>query len=152
MQIEIAPCQASEAVDRQASAALRVVTRGRGMLDLTPTLLRWLEGLAVGDGVLTLFCRHTSASLTVQENADPRVQADLLDALDRLAPAGAGWRHDEEGPDDMPAHVKASLTDASLSIPVARGRLLLGTWQAVYLVEHRQRPHRRDLRLHYLGS
>ncbi len=138
-------------VTRQASATLTVETGGRGALDLTQTLARWLGEIDGEEGALTLFCRHTSASLTVQENADPRVRADLLDALDRLAPDDLPWRHDDEGPDDMPAHVKTSLTDASLTLPVAGGCLLLGTWQAVYLLEHRTRPHRREVRLLFVG-
>jgi len=138
-------------VTHQASAVLTVETAGRGTLDLTQALACWLGEIGVEEGALTLFCRHTSASLTVQENADPRVQADLLDALDHLAPEGLPWRHDDEGPDDMPAHVKTSLTDCSLTLPVAGGRVLLGTWQAVYLLEHRTRPQRREVRLLFVG-
>ncbi len=138
-------------ITRQASARLWVSTAGPGFTDLTAALQQWLSELQAEEGSVTLFCRHTSASLTVQENADPRVQADLEDALDRLAPADAGWRHDDEGPDDMPAHVKSSLTDASITIPVSGGTPLLGTWQAVYLIEHRASPHRREIRLHFLG-
>ena len=100
---------------------------------------------------MTLFIRHTSASLTIQENADPSVLEDLTTALDRLAPEHAGWRHDTEGPDDMPAHVKTMLTATSLHIPVLRGELALGTWQAVYLIEHRTRPHRREIVLQFAG-
>ena len=101
---------------------------------------------------MTLFIRHTSASLTIQENADPSVLEDLMTALDRLAPENAGWTHDTEGPDDMPAHVKTMLTAASLQIPVLNGKLALGTWQAVYLIEHRSRPHRREIVLQFMGS
>ncbi|MEQ8653754.1 MAG: secondary thiamine-phosphate synthase enzyme YjbQ [Kiloniellales bacterium] len=126
-------------VSRQASASLSVETRGCEAIDLTPTLENWLHSLGVRDGALTLFCRHTSASLTVQENADPRVQSDLIDALEALAPQSRDWRHAQEGPDDMPAHVKTSLTDASLTVPDG-------------LLEHRCHPHRRDVRLHFLGS
>ncbi len=139
-------------VTRQASARLRASTGGAGFTDLTTAVSDWLSGLPAGEGSVTLFCRHTSASLTVQENADPRVQADLEDALARLAPETADWRHDDEGPDDMPAHVKSCLTDASLTIPVRGGRPLLGTWQAVYLIEHRASPHSREIWLHYLGT
>ena len=101
---------------------------------------------------MTLFIRHTSASLTIQENADPSVLDDLMTALDRLAPEDTGWSHDTEGPDDMPAHVKTILTAASLQIPVLNGKLALGTWQAVYLIEHRARPHRREIVLQFVGS
>ena len=101
---------------------------------------------------MTLFIRHTSASLTIQENADPSVLADLTTALDRLAPENAGWRHDTEGPDDMPAHIKTMLTATSLQIPVLDGELALGTWQAIYLIEHRARPHRREIVLQFAGA
>ena len=101
---------------------------------------------------MTLFIRHTSASLTIQENADPLVLDDLMTALDRLAPEDAGWTHDTEGPDDMPAHVKTMLTAASLHIPVLKGELALGTWQAIYLVEHRTHPHRREIVLQFIGA
>lgn len=111
-----------------------------------------LEDGGAGDGLLTLFVRHTSASLTIQENASPEVRDDLVDALDRLAPRDAGWRHDDEGSDDMPAHVKSVLTGVSVAVPVIGGRLALGTWQAIYLVEHRDRPHRRSLVAHFIGS
>ena len=102
--------------------------------------------------MLTLFIRHTSASLTIQENADPSVLKDLTTALDRLAPENAGWTHDTEGPDDMPAHVKTMLTSASLQIPVLDGALALGTWQAIYLIEHRARPHRREIVLQFMAA
>jgi secondary thiamine-phosphate synthase enzyme len=101
---------------------------------------------------VTLFIRHTSASLTIQENADPTVLVDLTTALNRLAPENAGWRHDTEGPDDMPAHIKTMLTATSLHVPVLRSALALGTWQAVYLVEHRARPHRREVVLQFIGA
>ena len=101
---------------------------------------------------MTLFIRHTSASLTIQENADPSVLDDLTTALGRLAPENAGWSHDTEGPDDMPAHIKAMLTATSLQIPVLTGELALGTWQAIYLVEHRRRPHRREVVLQFIGQ
>jgi len=103
------------------------------------------------EGAVTLFIRHTSASLTIQENADPTVLEDLTTALDRLAPEDAGWRHDTEGPDDMPAHVKTMLTATSLHIPVLKSELMLGTWQAIYLIEHRSRPHRREIVLQFAG-
>lgn len=136
---------------RQALGRLTVETRGRGFTDATARLAAWLAEIAARDGLLTVFIRHTSASLTIQENTDPDVLADLADALDRLAPADARWRHDLEGPDDMPAHVKTSLTGVSLQIPVRDGRMELGTWQAVYVAEHRAAPHGRSLALHYLG-
>jgi secondary thiamine-phosphate synthase enzyme len=100
----------------------------------------------------TLFTRHTSASLTIQENADPSVLDDLLTALDRLAPQDGGWTHDTEGPDDMPAHIRTMLTSSSLQIPVAQGKLMLGTWQAIYLIEHRARPHRREIVAQFMGA
>ncbi|HSG94664.1 MAG TPA: secondary thiamine-phosphate synthase enzyme YjbQ [Afifellaceae bacterium] len=133
-------------------ATLAVRTAGRGMTDITHVLADFLRQAAAADGLLTLFIRHTSASLTIQENADPDVQADLLDALDHLAPEGFGWRHTSEGRDDMPAHVKAMLSDISLAIPVAGGRLQLGTWQGVYVIEHRSRPHRRELLTYFIGG
>jgi secondary thiamine-phosphate synthase enzyme len=131
---------------------LALRTRPRAMHDLSAAIQERLERLGAGDGLLTAFVRHTSASLTIQENADPDVQADLLDALDRLAPAGPIYRHSVEGPDDMPAHIKTVLTATSLGIPVLRGRLLLGIWQALYLVEHRAQPHQREIVLHFAGT
>lgn len=136
----------------QTVGEIAVDTAGPGFIDVTDRLARWLAEAGAGDGLLTVFIRHTSASLTIQENADPDVQADLVDALARLAPAGAGYRHGIEGPDDMPAHVKSALTATSLSVPVAGGRMSLGTWQAIYVIEHRNRPHRRSLALHFLGT
>ncbi len=129
-----------------------VDTSGQGFTDLTATIDRWLRELLAADGVVLAFVRHTSASLTVQENADPTVRSDLLTALDRLAPEDGGWRHRSEGPDDMPAHVKSMLTTTSLSLPVVDGRLGLGTWQAVYLIEHRHEPHRREIILQFMGT
>lgn len=137
---------------RQALARVTVETSGPGLVDVTSAAAAFLTGAGAGDGLLTVFMRHTSASLTIQENASPEVLRDLVDALDRLAPRDAPWRHDDEGPDDMPAHVKTMLTGASLGVPVLDGRLALGTWQAIYLVEHRDRPHRRQMVLHYCGS
>lgn len=131
---------------------LAIRTRPRSMLDISPAVQERLETFGAGDGLLTAFIRHTSASLTIQENADPDVQADLLDALDRLAPAGPLYRHSVEGPDDMPAHVKTALTGTSLAVPVLRGRLMLGTWQALYVVEHRARAHTREVVLHFSGT
>lgn len=131
--------------------SLTVETRGRGFTDVTEAVREWLNGIDAGDGLLTVFIRHTSASLAVQENADPDVQSDLLAALDRLAPENAPYRHTVEGPDDMPAHIKALITSVVVSIPVAEGDIMLGTWQAVYLIEHRTAPQRRDLALMFIG-
>ena len=133
-------------------ASLAVETAGRGMTDITRAIAEFLRHAGAAEGLLMLFIRHTSASLTIQENADPDVQADLLDALDHLAPGEFGWRHSSEGPDDMPAHVKAMLSDVSLSVPVAGGRMQLGTWQGIYLIEHRSRPHRRELLACFIGE
>jgi len=108
--------------------------------------------LEAAEGQVTLFIRHTSASLTIQENADPTVLKDLTVALDRLAPENAGWSHDTEGPDDMPAHIKTMLTATSLQIPVITGKLALGTWQAIYLIEHRRHPHRREIVVQFVGK
>lgn len=130
---------------------LFVETAGRGFTDITAAAREWLTGMGAGDGLLTLFIRHTSASLTVQENADPDVQADLLSALDRLAPENAPYLHTVEGPDDMPAHIKSLITSVVISVPVANGDMMLGTWQALYLIEHRTAPHRRDISLMFLG-
>lgn len=135
-----------------ASSLLTVQTPGCGFIDLTSEAAKFVAEVRARDGALTLFIRHTSASLTIQENADPDVQRDLMTALERLAPDDAGWVHDTEGPDDMPAHVKAMLTGISLHVPVAGGRMMLGTWQGLYLVEHRRRPHGREIVLQFIGS
>jgi len=142
----------STAVDTVATATIEVETRGPGFTDITREAVSFLQQSSAGDGALLAFVRHTSASLTIQENADPDVQTDLLTALNRLAPANAGWVHDTEGPDDMPAHVKTMLTGVSLHVPVTDGRLALGTWQGLYLVEHRARPHRREVLLQFVGN
>jgi secondary thiamine-phosphate synthase enzyme len=134
------------------SSTLTVQTSGRGFVDLTAEIARFVRDAGAIEGTVTLFIRHTSASLTIQENADPSVLKDLTTALDRLAPEGAGWSHDTEGPDDMPAHVKTMLTATSLQIPVLDGELALGTWQAIYLIEHRARPHRREIVLQFAGK
>jgi len=134
------------------SSLLTVRTSGRGFTDLTAEVARFVDAAGAKEGAVTLFIRHTSASLTIQENADPTVLLDLTTALDRLAPEGAGWRHDTEGPDDMPAHVRSMLTAASLQIPVLKRELALGTWQAIYLIEHRRRPHAREIVLQFTGS
>lgn len=136
----------------QRHGRLGVETRGRGFTDVTARVARQLGEWNVADGLVTLFLRHTSASLVVQENTDPDVLADLADALDRVAPVRLPYRHGLEGPDDMPAHIKAMVTGVSLSIPVEAGRMALGTWQAVYVTEHRAQAHRREIALHYIGS
>ena len=133
------------------SSLLTVQTSGRGFTDLTAEVAKFVRDAGAREGAVTLFIRHTSASLTIQENADPSVLRDLTTALDRLAPENAGWSHDTEGPDDMPAHVKTMLTATSLHIPVLKGELALGTWQAIYLIEHRRRPHRREFILQFAG-
>ena len=143
---------ATEGQIGQAFETLAVETRGPGLSDQTAPVRAWLDRIGAGDGLLTLFIRHTSASLLIQENADPDVHTDLLEALERLAPRDHAYVHDVEGPDDMPAHIKSALTATSLSIPVKAGRMLLGTWQGIYVVEHRDRPHRREVVLHYLGT
>lgn len=140
------------AVERIARARLTVQTSGPGFTDLTAGLVGFLADSEAKDGALTIFIRHTSASLTIQENADPDVRRDLMDTLDRLAPQNAGYRHGMEGPDDMPAHIRTMLTDVSLTVPVRNGGLDLGTWQSVYLVEHRARPHERAIDLVFVGS
>ena len=135
-----------------ASSLFAVQTSGRGFVDLTAEIARFVRDAGAIEGMVTLFIRHTSASLTIQENADSSVLADLTTALGRLAPENAGWSHDTEGPDDMPAHVKAMLTTTSLQVPVMEGELMLGTWQAIYLIEHRLRPHRRAIVLQFVGA
>jgi secondary thiamine-phosphate synthase enzyme len=135
-----------------ASATLHVDTPGAGFTDITRHAANFIAQAGACDGVLLAYLRHTSASLTIQENADPDVQTDLTAALDRLAPEQAPWIHDVEGPDDMPAHVKAMLNGVSLHVPVTGGALALGTWQGLYLVEHRRRPHSREVILQFVGS
>jgi secondary thiamine-phosphate synthase enzyme len=137
---------------RQAQHTLLVHSRGRGLVEFTGEAAGWLDSVEAGDGLLTLFCRHTSASLLVQENADPDVRTDLEAFFDRLAPEGGDYVHDAEGPDDMPAHIRAALTQTQLSIPVSEGRMALGTWQGIYLFEHRRAPHGRKVALHYIGE
>ena len=133
-----------------ATATLRVQTRGAGLTEITGEAKSFIARANAGEGALFVFLRHTSASLTIQENADPDVQVDLVSALDRLAPEDAPWIHDVEGPDDMPAHVKAMLNGVSLHIPVTDGQLALGTWQGLYLVEHRRKPHSREVVLQFI--
>lgn len=133
---------------------LTVATRGRGLVEVTGEVLGWVADQGIAAGLLTVWCRHTSASLLVQENASPDVRDDLEDFFRRLVPDGGGgrYRHEDEGPDDMPAHIRAALTQTQLSIPVRDGRPVLGTWQGIYLYEHRSRPHRRELVLHLIGA
>ncbi len=133
---------------------LMVATRGRGLVEVTDPVLEWVARQGIATGLLTVWCRHTSASLLVQENASPDVRADLEDFFRRLVPDGGGGRyqHEDEGPDDMPAHIRAALTLTQLSIPVQGGRPVLGTWQGIYLYEHRTSPHRRELVLHLIGG
>jgi secondary thiamine-phosphate synthase enzyme len=139
-------------VNNIVTSRMAVETSGRGFVNVTPEVAKFLREAGAREGQATLFVRHTSASLTIQENADPSVLTDLATALDRLAPENAGWTHDAEGPDDMPAHVKTMLTATSLQIPVLNGELALGTWQAIYLIEHRARPHRREIVLQFIGG
>ena len=135
-----------------ASATLQIESGGTGLIEITRDVAAFVDEIAVGEGTLLVYLRHTSASLTIQENADPDVRRDLLTALDRLAPEDAPWVHDVEGPDDMPAHVKAMLSGVSLHVPVSAGKLALGTWQGIYLIEHRRAPHRREVVLQFIGS
>lgn len=137
---------------RQAAAVLAFQTPGRDLLEITGEVCGWVLDSGITLGTLTLFCQHTSASLTINENAAPAVRRDLLRWLERIAPEHAGYEHDDEGPDDMPAHIKAMVTGNSLVIPVAQGRPMLGTWQGIYLAEHRARPHTRHVALHIVGE
>ena len=138
---------------RQASHALTVETGGPGLVEITREVRGWVRGEGVATGLLTLFCRHTSASLLIQENADPDVRADLERYFATIAPEAPGrYVHEDEGPDDMPAHLRTALTQVQLTIPVGGGDLLLGRWQGIYLFEHRRRPHRREIALHLLGD
>jgi secondary thiamine-phosphate synthase enzyme len=138
---------------RQAQQKLTVATRGRGLVEITGDARAFLRASGLALGQLTVFCRHTSASLLIQENADPSVLTDLMAFFDRLAPEGQGlYSHENEGPDDMPAHLRAALTASSLVIPFADGGFLLGAWQGIYLFEHRRAPHRREVILHAVGE
>jgi secondary thiamine-phosphate synthase enzyme len=137
---------------RQAQRTLTVQTPGQGLHEITREVAAFAAGAGMTAGLLTLFCRHTSASLLIQENADPDVRRDLEDWVARLAPESASYRHQDEGPDDMPAHLRTALTAVQLSIPLIGGRVALGAWQGIYLFEHRARPHRREVVLHLLGE
>lgn len=137
---------------RTAQASFTIDTTGRGLTEITGRIADWVAQGGFETGVLHVFCRHTSASILINENAAPAVQRDLLAWLDRAAPEDGGYEHDSEGPDDMPAHVKTLLTGSGLTIPVGGGRLLLGTWQGVFLAEHRRRPHRRDIVVTLIGE
>lgn len=137
---------------RQALHRLTIPTNGQKLVAVSEPIRRWVMEQQVVTGLLTIWCRHTSASLLVQENADPDVRADLEAFFRRLVPEGAGYRHEDEGPDDMPAHIKSALTQTQLSIPVDDGGLVLGTWQGIYLFEHRAAPYRRELVLHLIGE
>jgi secondary thiamine-phosphate synthase enzyme len=137
---------------KQAIHTLQIATSGQALYDITRPISAWIGQQGIGTGLLTVWCRHTSASVIVQENADPDVQADLLDFFRRVVPEGGHYRHDAEGPDDMPAHIKTALTQTSLSIPVQHGAPVLGTWQAIYLFEHRSEPQTRRVVLHFFGA
>eukprot|EP01035_Chromulina_nebulosa_P039869 gene39869-biopygen26705 len=137
---------------RQASGELEIGTRRAGLTEFTASVLDWVAESGIATGLLTLFVRHTSASLLIQENAAPAARRDLEAYFARIAPESDGYEHDDEGPDDMPAHLRAALTATSLSIPVAGGRPVLGTWQGIYLFEHRRAPQRRRVALHLIGS
>ena len=137
---------------QQAAYTFEVTTRGQGLYECTSAISQWVRQQQMQTGLLTVFCRHTSASLLIQENADPTVRVDLKAYFDRLAPEDGPYEHDSEGPDDMPAHLKTALTQVQLSIPLVNGKLVLGTWQGIYLFEHRAHPHRREIVLHLMGA
>jgi secondary thiamine-phosphate synthase enzyme len=138
---------------RQVLHTLHIQTNGKGLIEISAEVSGWLSTQKISMGILTIFCRHTSASLLVQENADPDVQTDLENFFERIAPEDSRrYVHQTEGSDDMPAHIRAALSQTQLAIPVASGRLVLGTWQGIYLFEHRRRPHRREVVLHLLGE
>lgn len=136
----------------QKTTILTIQTPGKSLTECTVEISEWVGGTGITEGLLTLFIRHTSASLLIQENAAPEVQDDLIAYFDKLAPEGPHYAHDSEGPDDMPAHLKSALTQTHLAIPVIDGRLALGTWQGIYLFEHRRRPHQREIALHLAGE
>ena len=137
---------------RQATALLSLETPGQGLHEFTREAVSWVSSQGMDEGLLTLFCRHTSCSLLIQENAAPAARRDLERWVARIAPESSGYEHDDEGPDDMPAHLRAAITAVQLSIPLIGGRLALGTWQGIYLFEHRRAPHRRSIALHLIGE
>jgi secondary thiamine-phosphate synthase enzyme len=137
---------------RQSTTQITIDTRRQGLVDITAPIRRWVDAQAMQSGLLTVFCRHTSASLLIQENAAPEVRTDIEAYFARIAPESSSYLHDDEGPDDMPAHLRAALTQVQLSIPVIDATLALGTWQGIYLFEHRRRPHGRSLALHLIGD
>jgi secondary thiamine-phosphate synthase enzyme len=137
---------------RQAEHQLSIATNGKGLVEITHEVKRWVAEQGIATGLLTLYCRHTSASLLIQENADPDVQTDLANFFEEIAPETRPYVHDTEGPDDMPAHIRTALTHTSLSIPVISGKLALGIWQGIFLIEHRRAPHTREVALHLIGE
>ena len=138
---------------RQAAGCVAIETLRQGLVEMTREIGFWVAAQEMTIGLLTIFCRHTSASLLIQENAAPEVRTDLESWIARIAPEDrSAYDHDDEGPDDMPAHLRTALTGVQLSIPLVDGRLALGTWQGIYLFEHRRRPHRRELALHLIGE
>jgi secondary thiamine-phosphate synthase enzyme len=137
---------------KQSTHTLEIATRGQRLHEITAPIADWVSQQRIQTGLVTIFCRHTSASLLIQENADPTVRSDIEAYFDHLAPENGPYNHDSEGPDDMPAHLKTALTQVQLSIPVMNGSLALGTWQGIYLFEHRARPHRREIVLHLIGE
>lgn len=137
---------------KQSTHVIEITTRGQRLYECTATINQWVRQQAMHTGLLTVFCRHTSASLLIQENADPTVRTDLEAYFNHLAPESGPYRHNSEGPDDMPAHLKTALTQVQLSIPLVDSELALGTWQGIYLFEHRTRPHRREIVLHLIGE
>lgn len=137
---------------QQTTEILQVATQGKGLADITARVQNWLASTQIREGLLTLFIQHTSASLTIQENADPDVLLDLAEFFERLAPEEVSYRHRSEGLDDMPAHIRSALTQTQLAIPVVGGRAALGTWQGIYVFEHRRQPHMRRVAVHVLGD
>ena len=137
---------------RQVHRQLSIATRGKGLVEITHEVKRWVTGQGISTGLLTVYCRHTSASLLIQENADPDVRTDLETFFEEIAPQSRSYVHDTEGPDDMPAHIRTALTHTSLSIPVMSGAPVLGTWQGIYVFEHRSRPHQREVVMHLIGE
>jgi len=138
---------------RQAVDILRFQTAGRGLVEITDAIVQWVDEQGMTEGLLTLFCRHTSASLLIQENAAAEVRSDLEAFFERIAPEDPGiYAHNDEGPDDMPSHIRTALTQVQLSVPLIRGKLALGTWQGIYLFEHRSKAHTREIAFHLQGS